>query len=132
MNTPSGCTVHEGESGIDIGPVEFAVLDLEGSTLAEYVDAWTADFIVVARESTTAFNGLPAIHVQYRFGGQGRFGAYTFVDAGVYSFALGETAGGYICGDPFEVLSVVGGSFRFVEPDATSPTTSPTPTWSLR
>lgn len=115
---PEACGVSELDGSFYVGGrIELAVLDAEGLSLTDYVNRFMAERAKsedwqIENTKSGSLGGQPATTIDYRFGGQKRFGTATFTlkDRKVYVWAL--TAGGFACNEP-DIYDQVVSSFRF-------------------
>ncbi len=115
---PEACGVSEMDGSYYVGGrIELAVLDAERLSLGDYVDRFMAERAKsedweIENARSGSLGGQPATTIEYRFGGQKRFGTATFAikDGKVFVWAL--TAGGFTCNEP-DIYDQVVSSFRF-------------------
>lgn len=103
------CAVREDPNGVYVGErTDVLFLDPQGLDLEQYVANWARDCQCteegiekgecdcwIEAQSDTVVDGLPAITVDYRFGGLNRFGTFTMVEHGGHIFAFELTAGAF-------------------------------------
>ena len=117
---PESCQINESDDSLYAGGrIELAVIDSEGLGLADYVarvvdsrarnGGWTVESI-----KSGFLSGQEAATVEYRFGGQGRYGTATFTGRREKVYIWGFTAGGFTCDEP-DVYGPILSSFRFTE-----------------
>lgn len=115
---PESCGASELDGSFHVGGrIELAVLDAEGLSLVDYVSRFLDDRVKnsywqIENTETGSLGGQDAITVDYRFGGQGRFGTATFALKDTQVYVWGLTAGGFTCDEP-NVYPAVLSSFRF-------------------
>jgi len=133
---PESCKISEQDESLNVGGrIELSILESEGMGLSEYVTKFVknkteqADWTIESTKNET-LGGQESRTVEYRFGGQKRFGTATFAVRGDKVYVWGLTAGGFTCDEP-NVYGPILASFRFTKqpateiPVASSPTSMP-------
>ena len=91
------CGLKPSNQGVRLGrQTEILFLPAQNLTLEEFAGSLVSEkgWSVESQEQTTV-SGLPALTVEYRFGGTSRFGTFTLVDFQGLIFAFGFSAGDF-------------------------------------
>ncbi len=115
---PKSCEISEDNGSIDIGGrIELTLLESNGMGLDDYVKRFTETRVgnagwTIESIQHGSLSGQEATTVEYRFGGQGRFGTATFAIKGDRAYVWSLTAGAFTCDEP-DLYGPIMATFRF-------------------